>query len=195
MSTSSEGITIAIKEGNEKVFGLFVDAEFNNVLYFVNHYLRDQMLAKDVAQETFITLWYVRETLNPESNLRAYTFRIARNKALNLLREKHIACTETLHRREIALYAESLASDYVTEKIDLLDLEGLLEKTYAEMSPKVRESFLLSRDQGLTYEEIAKLRGLSVKAVEYHMNTALKLLRERLKYFLLLFSCLLKTYF
>jgi RNA polymerase sigma-70 factor (ECF subfamily) len=188
---SNENIATAIKEGNEKVFGLFVDAEFNNILYFVNQYLKDDMLAKDVAQETFITLWKVRQNINPKSNLRAYTFTIARNKALNLLREKHITSTDTLDKNEITLYTESLSSNHVSEKIDALELEELLEKTYAEMSPKVRESFLLSREQGLTYQEIAKKRGLSAKAVEYHMNTALKLLRKRLKEYLVLFMCLL----
>ncbi len=190
---SNQNIATAIKEGSQKVFGLFVDAEFNNILYFVNQYLKDEMLAKDIAQETFITLWNVRENLNPQSNLRAYTFTIARNKALNLLREKHIASTDTLDKIEINLYTESLASNHVSQQIDLLELEELLEKTYAEMSPKVRESFLLSRQQGLTYEEIAKQRGLSAKAVEYHMNTALKLLRKRLKEYLVLFICLLNN--
>ena len=194
MPGSSENITTAIKEGSEKVFGLFVDAEFNNILYFVNQYLKDNMLAKDVAQETFITLWKVRQNLNPKSNLRAYTFTIARNKALNLLREKHLSSIDALDKKEITLYTESLASNHVSEKIDALELEELLEKTYAEMSAKVRESFLLSREQGLTYEEIAKKRGLSAKAVEYHMNTALKLLRKRLKEYLVLFICLLNNW-
>lgn len=191
MKGLQEDITTAIKEGNEKAFGLFLDAEFNNIAFFANQYVKDYMLAKDVAQETFITLWNVRDNLNPQSNLRAYTFTIARNKALNILREKSFSSTDSIDKLEINQFINSLSSNFVSEKIEALELEKLIEKTYGEMSQKVRESFLLSRKEGLTYEQIAKKRGLSTKTVEYHMNTALKLLRKRLKDYFMLFICIL----
>lgn len=178
---SKRYITEAIKGGDEKAFEVFLRAEFNNVVFFANQFLKDSMLAKDVAQETFITLWNVRGKLNPESNLRAYTFSIARNKSLNLLREKYISIVDSMGKKEIRVYINTLSSDYIGERIDALDLEKLIKKTYGELPEKIRDSFILSRESGLTYEEIAKKKGLSTKAVEYHMNIALKLLKKRLK--------------
>jgi RNA polymerase sigma-70 factor (ECF subfamily) len=48
------------------------------------------------------------------------------------------------------------------------------------VSPGAREVFLLSRQRGLTYGEIARTLGLSVKTVETQMGRALKTLRARL---------------
>jgi RNA polymerase sigma-70 factor (ECF subfamily) len=55
-------------------------------------------------------------------------------------------------------------------------LKGALDN----LSPRGREVFLLSRDQGLTYPQIADTLGISVKTVETLMSRALKSLREQL---------------
>lgn len=174
----------AIKSGNEKAFELYLRAEFNNVMFFAGQFLRDSMLAKDVAQETFIALWNSRENLDPSYNLRSYIFTIAKNKSLNMLRAKHYSAADPLEKREIQVYINALTSDVVSTRIDSLDLEKLIEKTYKNLPDKIKDSFILSRKLGLTYEDIAKRKGISVKAVEYHISLALKLFRKRLKDYL-----------
>ncbi|HEX9754119.1 MAG TPA: sigma-70 family RNA polymerase sigma factor, partial [Gemmatimonadales bacterium] len=57
---------------------------------------------------------------------------------------------------------------------------GALRAALADLSPRVREVFQLSRDQGLTYPEIADTLGISVKTVETLMGRALRALRSRL---------------
>jgi len=183
----NRNIIEAIKGGSEKAFEAFLKTEFNNVVFFANQFLRDTMLAKDIAQETFIALWNSRETLNPDFNIRSYTFTIARNKALNLLREKFCSSADNLEKREIQAHIGTLSSNYVGERIDALDLERLIEKSYSALPEKIRETFVLSRKYGLTYDEIAIKRGITVKAVEYHIGLALKLFRRRLKDYLGIF--------
>ena len=51
----------SIKEGDEAAFELFFRAEYNNVVTFLNRYLRNSLLAQDVAQESFIALWQKRD--------------------------------------------------------------------------------------------------------------------------------------
>ena len=50
----------------------------------------------------------------------------------------------------------------------------------AALPPRTREVFVLSRERGLRYGEIAGMLGVSVKAVEANMSRALRLLRARL---------------
>ncbi len=180
-------IVEAIKSGNEKAFSAFLKLEFNNVVFFANQYLRDYHHAEDIAQETFITLWLMREQLDPESNVRAYTFTIAKNKALNLLRQRYFTSTVPIDKQEIQMHILSLESQHVGSRIDALNLEKLMEKVYATLPEKIRDSFVLSRMHGLTYQEIAIKRGITLKTVEYHIGLALKVVRKKLKKYLLFF--------
>jgi RNA polymerase sigma-70 factor (ECF subfamily) len=180
-------IATAIKAGDEKVFGAFLAAEFSNVVHFINQYLRDPDLANDLAQETFISLWFSRESIDPDRNIRSYIFKIAKNKSLNQLREQYFACTDNLERRTVELSIKSIQSEQVDSRIMALELEQLIERTYAQLPETYRESFILSRKSGLTYEEIAKSKGLTVKTIEYHISKALKFFRKRLSNYLKIF--------
>ena len=149
-------IAQAIKKGDEKVFAAFMAAEFNNIVHFINHFIKHSEIANDLAQETFISLWFSRETIDPGQNIRSYTFRIAKNKSLNQLREQYFCCTDSLEKRNIGLLISTLKSEQVDSLIMALELEKLIEKTYSQLPPTYRESFILSRKMECTYEEIAE---------------------------------------
>jgi len=177
----------AIKSGDEKVFEQFLKAEFNNIVFFSNQFLKDIMLSNDVAQETFISLWNSRASLNADLNLRAYTYTIARNKSLNLLRERYHTVSNQKDKREIKAFIDTLSSEYADARINSLDIEKIIKDVYEWLPENIKESFIMSRESGLTYGEIAQKKGLTVKAIEYHINVALKLFRKKLKDYLGLF--------
>ncbi len=177
----SHSIAKAIKDGNEEVFKAFFRSEFNNIAFFIGKYIKDPPTAQDIAQETFITLWNAREQINPALNLRTYTFTIAKNKALNFLRDNAKTRTNSIEEREAAVNLLALDSISVVAKIEALELEELIEKVYTLLPEKVKESFILNRQFGLTYEEIAKKKGISVKVVEYHIVSALQVFKKKLR--------------
>ncbi len=182
-----EKIIEAIRAGDENVFEMFFKLEYNKVVFFVNQFLKDYSLSKDVAQESFISLWNSRETLNPNLNVRAYLFIIARNKSLNLLRNKLYAVSDPQEKRLINLHILTLESDHIESKIDSLELERLIERTYSLLPEQIRKTFIMSRKEGLSYEEIALKRGITVKSVEYQISVALKVFRRKLKGYLSIF--------
>ena len=170
----------AIKEGNEKVFAAFMAAEFNNIVHFINHFIKHSEIANDLAQETFISLWFSKETIDPDQNIRSYIFRIAKNKSLNQLRDQYSWRTDSLGKKNIDLSISTLKSEQVDAEIMALELEELIERTYSQLPSTYRESFILSRKMGMTYEEIAESKDLTVKTIEYHISKALKFFRKRL---------------
>ncbi len=175
-----KSIAQAIKEGNEKVFAAFMATEFNNIVHFINHFIKHSGIANDLAQETFISLWFSRETIDPDQNIRSYIFKIAKNKSLNQLREQCFSCTDSLEKRNINLSISTLKSEQVDARIIALELEELIERTYSQLPSTYRESFILSRKMGMTYEEIAESKDLTVKTIEYHISKALKFFRKKL---------------
>lgn len=177
----------SIKEGDELAFELFFRAEYNNVVTFLNRYLRNILLSQDVAQESFIALWQKRELIDAQGNIRAYVFTIAKNRALNEMSLKINQTRTKLEQRELTITMEAMNDPDLVREIQALELKELIQKVYLELPEKVAESFILSREYGLSYEEIALKKGVTKKVVEYRVRIALQMFKKRLKDYMYFF--------
>lgn len=132
--------------------------------------------AEDAVQDVFVAIWDRRDRLPDADALAGYLFRAVRNRSLNQLRHRRTA------GRLLALHGDDpvIAPDAETGLEDQ-ELDAAYRAALADLAPRGREIFLLSRDQGLTYPEIARTLGISVKTVETLMGRALAALRERLR--------------
>ena len=153
--------------------GLYRDY-FTRTLFFAQQYLPDPEEAREIAQETFVTLWEKRTEIRPDLSVQAFILTIAKHKCLNVLRKK-----ETM-----ANY--SALSDETFDTVQMQELEQLIGQALSELPEKTRIIYKMSRDQEMTYEEIAQEIDLSVKSVEYHMTKALAHMRYKLKDYLIL---------
>lgn len=80
----------------------------------------------------------------------------------------------------------SALSDETFDTVQMQELEQLIGQALSELPEKTRIIYKMSRDQEMTYEEIAQEIDLSVKSVEYHMTKALAHMRHKLKDYLIL---------
>jgi RNA polymerase sigma-70 factor (ECF subfamily) len=168
----------AIRAGSEAAFEALFRAEFRNVAFFVNRYVRDDVQAEDITQESFLSLWKNRERIDPRQNLRNYVLTIARNRALNYLRDVISRKGGTLEGREAEIHARILQHPEVELRIEALETEEMLGRVFRSLPDKAREMFVMSRQEGLTYAEISQKLGVSVKVVEYNIVLALKAFRR-----------------
>ena len=67
--------------------GLYRDY-FTRTLFFAQQYLPDPEEAREIAQETFVTLWEKRTEIRPDLSVQAFILTIAKHKCLNVLRKK-----------------------------------------------------------------------------------------------------------
>ncbi|MEG0796113.1 MAG: RNA polymerase sigma-70 factor [Odoribacter sp.] len=188
MGTEKVFINQPLKRGDISYFEYLYKTYFRKSVFYATQYLRDEEEAREVAQETFITLWEKRGEINNELSIQAYILTITRNKCLNLLRKK-IATrkyADTLEARENRANYKAL-SDESANPLHLKELEQLIQETMIEMPEKMKTVFRMNRDEELTYPEIAERLGVSVKTVEYRISKALLLFREKLKDYLPLF--------
>jgi len=183
----SKAIQLAadIRRGDVKAFELFYRMEFNNLVHFVDSYVHSVELAEDLAQETLCAVWECRDRIDCNGNLRAYTYKIARNKTLNALNSKALFA-DTSRRLELNEDIMALEDASLNNLIESLELAQLIEDVWNSIPESARESFTLSRKEGKTNKEIAKIRGLSTKAIEYHIHISLNLFRKMLKDFFIL---------
>ena len=126
-------------------------------------------------QDVLLEVWRRREQLGAEDSPRAYLIRSARNRALNHLRHLRV-------QQKSAPYVGGRTEDAPEGASRLVEaeLDAAVRVAVAELPPRCREVFELSRVHGLSYAEIARSLEISVKTVEAQMGKALRTLRERL---------------
>lgn len=167
-------ITESIKAGSKETFGTFFRVEFENVVFFLIKYVGSRTQAEDIAQESFTALWKYRDNLDSTQNIRTYLFTIAKNRALNYLRDSEKRRKNTLLGEEALLNIRALEHSSVSQHIETLELNGMIERLYDSLPSKIREEFEMSREQGMTYAEIARKQGVSERVIEYHIALALR---------------------
>ncbi|NLZ50401.1 MAG: sigma-70 family RNA polymerase sigma factor [Rikenellaceae bacterium] len=146
--------------------------------------MRNKQDSEDLAQETMLAIWENRETLDPNKNFRSYLYTIARNKSLNYLRDNAKRRRgNSLQESENLINTLALSSNSVEQEIIGLELQEFIERIYLSLPEKVVRTFKMSRQDGLTYKEIAKKLGITTKVVEYHISITLKALRFSLEAF------------
>lgn len=160
-----------LKLDDERAF----DALFRHysalVYRFAFSYLKSRPAAEEIVQECFIKIWEKREQLRDDVPLKGYLFTTAHHAVLNELRRD---------QHHLRLHGEVAAgsSSSVTNEAEYQEMEALYLAALDRLPPRQREAFELSRQQGLSYPEIAERQGVSVKTVEAHIMQALKTLRK-----------------
>lgn len=155
--------------------------EFLNLVHFCNSYLQDPEKARDIAQDTLLTLWKQRERLSPDRNIRALVFTIARNRTLDELRSRQ-AFSRT--PEGLATAIGRLEDNSVEEYISRLELRTLMRNVWEKLPPKIHNTFRMSRLDGMKNREIAQEEGISEKAVEYRIRVVLRRVQKELEKYL-----------
>ncbi|NND34499.1 MAG: RNA polymerase sigma-70 factor [Saprospiraceae bacterium] len=144
---------------------------------YINAQTRDMELSQEIAQKTFVKLWEKRDEISFNSSSKSYLFQAARNTLIDHFRSLKTANVHAeQYARELPLGEEmSIEEDH--ELVTVQRIARAVDK----LKPKTREIFLLSKKEGLTYDEIAKYLDISKRTVEYNMKNALQQLKTLLK--------------
>ena len=154
----------------EKLFGVM-----SKPLYlYVLRLTRAQPLAEDIVQEVFLRIWQKRTALDPSRSLRALMYVSARNLALGHER------TQANRQSLLSSMDQPMITPSPEEAAWAKMLGAHIKEWINELPERRREAFQLSRFDGLGYEEIAHIMGLSVKTVDNHIWKALQHLKGRL---------------
>ena len=138
------------------------------------HYLQDTDLAEDMVQECFTALWEKIRQGGPITNRRAYLYMAVRNRCLDHLRRKDIP-TEFLKPYDTYGIIEEDDAEQRSA------IEARLWTAIDSLPEKCRQVFLMSKRDGLKYEEIAEELGLSVNTVRNQISKALNILKDGAK--------------
>lgn len=162
---------------------------FLKAVHYSNQYVRNYELAKEIAQDSFINLWEKRNTLSPDKgNIEYYLITIVRNNSYNAIRNK-IRETNRIGQPisiDDRINSIALSQDPVDE-LTYNEMAKIIGETVSKMSSKIKEVYLMSREQDMTYAQIAQKLNVSIKTVEYRISKALIMFRNSLAKYMPLF--------
>lgn len=137
---------------------------------------RNHVETQDAIQEVFSNLWTKREVIQIGSNLSGYLYTSVRNHILNLFAKKQVQEKYINSIHQYSQQKTALTDHRVRESM----LRDVIEKEIADLPPRMREVFELSRKQHLSHKEIAVIMGTTEQTVKKQVSNALKHLRNRL---------------
>ncbi len=162
-----------IVAGNEDAFRALYDSYADDVYGYGLSLLKTKSSAEEIVQEVFLKVWEKRHTLNPDLSFKAYIFTIARNQIFNFIKKMNYSGRL---RDEIKYMAQRFHSP-VERKIREMELEKIKCQALDLLPPKRRLIFEMSRNEGMSYEDISRELEISISTVKTQMSKALKTIR------------------
>lgn len=175
---SDEALVERFRAGDEAAFEVLVRRYEASLRKLAFGYLRDRMLAEDVAQESLLLAYQRIGSLGHVEAFRSWLFRIATNRAHDYLRR-------LARKGEIGGLEGEERIGELEEPVDATarlvnrDLGRRLAGAVAELPEKYRRPLLLKEIEGMTYAEIAELLGWPMGTVQIRIHRARLRLRER----------------
>ena len=141
----------------------------------------DADAAKDIVQNVFLRFWNMKDTLFINSTPEAYLYKAVINETLNYLgKNKRTFSIEGYNKAECFEDGRT-----IEEEIQYKELQQKVNILLAQLPPKCRKVFLLSRFENMSYKEIAQFLSISENTVDNHIKKALATFRKALLNFIL----------
>ena len=157
----------------DKVYELYSHKLFS----FVFKILKNEADTDDIVQEVFVRIWESRDKLEDYKLLNSYIFTIAYNNSIDLIRKR---INNNKYLEHLKYSAVINATPNLISEIEFNELNTQVQKLIAQLPERQKQVYLLHKEDGLTYPEIAEKLGISKNTVENHIAKALKYLRQNI---------------
>jgi RNA polymerase sigma factor (sigma-70 family) len=169
---SDEIIMNRVKDGNLTELSVLFERYYVKLYNFMLKLTFNRAVSQDLTQNLFYRIIKYRHTFRDDHTFKSWIYQLARNVHFDYCKQqKKLADRYT----QVEEYEENVADEkgsFDEEEYERLD------KALAKLSPDQKEIIVLSRFQGLKYEEISTIQNLSVPAIKVQMHRAIKHLRQ-----------------
>lgn len=164
-------------QGDEESFDLLYKRYILQVIQVVVRKTGSVHAAHEIAQETFVDVFMQREELSHVENFRGWLLAIVKHKVFNYYRAQSVHA-KFVRATTVRPRPEPASVVHAVENKELLEL---VHKEIDQLPPRCKSVFLLSRNENLTYQDIASRLHISENTVDQHIRKALGVLKSVLK--------------
>ena len=170
---SDEKIMLLVKDGHLSELTELFDRYHVKLYNFFLKLTFDTNTSEDLTQNLFYRIIKYRQSFEPANGtFRSWIYRMARNMHADLCKQEQRANGRFKSVEELGEGPPAGGEGYTEDHYERLD------RALARLQPDQREILVLSRYQGLKYEEISKIKEISVAAIKVQVHRAIKHLRS-----------------
>jgi RNA polymerase sigma-70 factor (ECF subfamily) len=170
-------LLLQVANGNEQAFKALFDNYHSRLFQYILNLTKSKEAAEELVMDVFTKLWLGRDTLTEIENIDGFLFRIAHNKSIDFLRS-------AARNRNL--------SDFIWDRIQvpehanpdqllmIKEYETKLKEAINLMTPARRRVYQMSREQGLTHQQIAEELNVSKNTVTNQVMEAQRFIRNYL---------------
>lgn len=172
-----ENLIQRLKKGEELAYKQLVNLYTDKLFSYVVSLSGDYALAKDIVQEVFISTFEKRKKLDENYSIQGFLFRLAYNKFINSYHNKK--SIDKLKEKYIITLNQIMVE--IADKDDFNNKLSQIKSSIDKLPEKCKEIFVMSKREGFTNNEIAKVLNISPKTVETQISIAFSKIRKDLE--------------
>lgn len=159
--------------GNKNSFESIVIRHKDNIIYFLQRYVKNIDIAEDLAQDVFVYILIHKDKYDFKYSLKTYLYIIAKSKALNFIKKE-----QKITQLDLEKYSDL---EELEEKVFYNERARNLKNTIRKLKPEYQSAIFLADIEELTYKEIAKILNKNAGQVKVLIHRARKALSEILR--------------
>jgi RNA polymerase sigma-70 factor (family 1) len=156
-------------------FKVMFEEYYESIRLYIYYKIADKEAADDMAQDVFMAVWEKRAGIKLQ-NIKSLLYKIAAGFVVDYYRKCDV-------KADFTRWVRSRSNDGAVtphEQAEYSDAMRGYAVALNSMSEKQREVFMMSREEQLTYKEIAQRLDISIKTVEKRMSGALKVVNDKM---------------
>ncbi|MBJ6366681.1 RNA polymerase sigma factor [Snuella sedimenti] len=164
-----------LKNGRENAYSFLIHTYHKKLFVYALSLTNDQAMTQDIIQNVFLRTWEFRDNLKADFSIKGFLYKSVYNEFIN-----------QYHRNQSISVLEKVYVEAITEEVNDFNQElfekkmSLINKEIEGLPSKCKQTFLLSKKEGLTNIEIAEYLNVSLKTVEAHITKAYSIIRKRI---------------
>jgi RNA polymerase sigma factor (sigma-70 family) len=168
----------ACKEGDKNAYAHIYKLYYPGLFNYGCKFTTDAALVEDSIQEIFVRFWTNREKLAAVRELRSYLFVSFRHYLLKLLSQYKKIQEDVTTTEDYAFELEISAEQQRVNAEEQQQQIQLLTSAMRRLTPRQKEAVFFRFYENMSYEEIAGILNISVKATYKLVARAIIMLRD-----------------
>lgn len=169
-----------IRNGDSDALEALFRAMYAPLCGFARTFVRSAPAAEDVIEDTFLKLWIYHERLHVRGSVKSYLLTMVRNTALDHLGRRRVEDQrrESIpadHRWRRVAVVNDAEENLLTEEVS-----ARLQHAIEALPSRTRQTYILYYQHHMSYAEIGRAMGVSVRTVENQLARSIRILWHRL---------------